>query len=301
MYRFYHAGAAGVTGGGEGAGGPPLIINDYTGGIFLASPEGWPGLSLPTPGEPLPAFNDRAIVGHPFVQSILVRAPPGPPGLVIPSLEGWRPAWVILERWREKYPDRKLGASWHAYLVYCLGRAVGQLRVELCNRLRAGDFRVEGIDSAGHPSVVQPDLFNNPDMVWRERGWALHPEQQPEQYTLPPSPKLPSLIGLRLWPAEAEAKRPVAPATDEGALRVPPPRRRAGQDFRESDDVLAEEIVKGVKDATGRRLLSDWEAEWALAPRAEGKGTTESKQKRLSKRVQLLRRQKLCLSSEPTE
>ena len=148
-----------MTGGGEGAGGPPLIIRDLNGKPLLSSPDDWPGLSLPKQGEPVPVFNDRAIVGHPFVQSILVRAP----GLRVPSLEGLRPANLTLDKLEAARPYRLFSIMelWHEQLHYGLDRAVWQLRVELHTQLRAGAFSLR--DATG--ISVPLDLFDDPDMV----------------------------------------------------------------------------------------------------------------------------------------
>jgi hypothetical protein len=118
-----------------------------------------------------------------------------------------------------------------------------------------------------------------------------------------------------LWPEETTSSRsmvpPAAPPADAPAAMsaaspapeprpeahvtlTPPPAlgRRGGLDYRAESDVLAAEIIKGVKDPKdpeGKKLLEDWDACWELADRAPGKGSRETKQKRLSDRVKLLR------------
>lgn len=83
--------------------------------------------------------------------------------------------------------------------------------------------------------------------------------------------------------ADAAPEVPPKPIPSEGRTR-----RRGGRDYRETDVVLAAEIIGGVKDAEGN-VLGDWAACDALVVRAEGKGTRQSKQKRLFDRVQQLR------------
>ena len=141
---------------------------------------------------------------------------------------------------------------------------------------------------------MRQSLYSDPGMVLRLSAGAFGPEQRPSS--------LPSFIKLTLWPAEVpQTKRET---TKTPASHVSSPSRRwGGQDFRKGDRVLAEEILKGVKDpkdAKGK-LLSDWDACWELAPRADGKGKCESKQKRLSDMVKQLRREKSCLRAEPND
>jgi hypothetical protein len=106
------------------------------------------------------------------------------------------------------------------------------------------------------------------------------------------------------WPSETISPPPVsmppALAPERAAsLPTPPPSpsssrppRRGGLDYRKQDAELAEEIIKGVKDAK-QRLLSDWAACAEVAHRAEGSDTLlSSKQKRLSRVVKQIRRER---------
>jgi hypothetical protein len=235
----------------------------------------WPLLSPPVPGEPLAAYWDRVIVGDPFVQTLLAQGATIRRGLKPPSLNGMRPADRTLEWWRKRWPYKEFHSSNNQTrreaLAYHLDRIVWRLMVELFDRLQVVDLVMKGhrVDLSASPlEMVEPSLLRNPLMVWRPRapgGGGFRPEQQGS--SLPPS--LP-------WYCEL-----ILDAPDPK-----PPPRQTGLDFRPNDDVLADEIVKGV-DA--RQYQSDWDACLALAHRAEGKGNLESKQKRLSVRVRLHR------------
>ena len=98
-----------MTGGDDGDG--HLVIR-LTYGEPLVSPDGWPRLPTPEPGETLAAFLDRAIVGDLFLQSVSSRTPSGP----VPPLDGKRPANLTPAWWEEEWPYAVPNWPWEEVL-----------------------------------------------------------------------------------------------------------------------------------------------------------------------------------------
>jgi hypothetical protein len=77
----------------------------------LVSPEGWPQLPPPVPGETFAAYWDRAVAGDPFLQQVTPLTSDRRP---VPSLDGWRPADLTLEWWETKWPYKVFDRRWDA-------------------------------------------------------------------------------------------------------------------------------------------------------------------------------------------
>jgi hypothetical protein len=288
------------------------------------APDGWLDLFSPkSGGEPLVGYLERVVAGNSFLQSIPPRPAQAPPWLPaelvpvrsptpinpLPSLNGKRPADLTLQWWEKEWPDKIFYRDYGEYpRNYHRDRVYWRLVVAALDRIRAGDFVLKGRHMDVPTETLEPEPIKRERFL--DRFMVLRPQAQDggwfraeTWYGNEPPPGLERYCDLTLWPAEAaETKSIVSPAADADVLPVTPPgpRRQAGLDYRADDDALAAEILRGVKDARGQ-LLTDWDACEALAPRAKGKGSLASKQKRLSGRVKLLRRQKSCLGSEPTE
>jgi hypothetical protein len=193
----------------------------------LFSPDGWPRLPPPDPGETVAAFLDRAIVGDRFLEAVTARTFQGP----VSPLAVVRPADRIFGWWVEEWPYREpspfpwpaeaeLPRSYHRDRVYWL------LVVEWFDRLRNGDLvmrghRTDGLapgppagaartrslrgDAAYPGEVVALGRWENPYMALRPRAGLFEPEQWHGR--LPP-PGLPWYRDLTVWPAgAAEAKQ----------------------------------------------------------------------------------------------
>jgi hypothetical protein len=204
---------------GEG-GGRHLVIR-LDGGETYPSPDDWPQLPPAEPGEEtLAAFWDRAIVGDPFLQSIIARTFRNQQGLPLVA----RPAELTFAWWQKRWPDKVFYRSYdESPGNYHRDRVYWRLVVELCERLQAEDLVMKGhrTDVSAYPSeVVEQGLFRNPFMVLRPRasqgGWF-----RPEQWhgSQPPQ-NLPWYHELTLWSAEAAASEREA----SRAARDTPPR-----------------------------------------------------------------------------
>jgi hypothetical protein len=203
-WQFYHARPPGVTGDSEGGGRGGHLVIRLDGGVTYPSPNDWPQLPPAEPGETLAAFWDRAIVGDPFLQSIIARTFRNLQGLSLVA----RPAEQTFGRWEERWPDKVFYRSYdESPRNYHRDRVYWRLVVELCERLRAGDLVMKGhLRDVFALEVVKQGLFRDPFMVLRPRaspgGWF-----RPEQWhsSQPPQSLSSSYHGLTLWPAEAAA------------------------------------------------------------------------------------------------
>jgi hypothetical protein len=193
--------------GSEGAGGPPLRIR-FDVGEDLVAPDGWPH-DMPPPelNEPLPTYWNRVVIGDTFFQSLM--APAVKIGIKSPVLEVMRPADLTLEWWQNPRPETIVPSWVHRQeqrdaLNYHLLRIARRLAVELVGRFLAGDPVVEGtqFNIVGGQSVVPPDLWRNPDMVFSPSAGLLRPGGGYR-----PGRDLPSFINLTLRPAALETKR----------------------------------------------------------------------------------------------
>ena len=221
-----------MTGGDDGNGHlviplpwvKPEFGSQYGGPLF--SPDGWPCLPPPEPGETVAAFIDRAIVGDPFLQAVTVRTFQGlvsPRAVVHPAdriFGWWGEEWPYKEPPMFRWPgEAELPRSYHRDRVYW------RLVVELFDRLRDGGLvmrghRTDGLtpgppagaartrspraDAAYPGEVVAPGRWENPFMVLRPRAGLFEPEQWRGRT---PPPGLPWYRDLTVWPAEAVATR----------------------------------------------------------------------------------------------
>jgi hypothetical protein len=193
----------------------PLLWVHLDFGEVLQSPIDWPRLPQPT-GEPMRAYMDRAIIGDRFFRAVEKRCTQA--GLTPQRLGSIRPATYTLGWWEAKYPRRMLEFPWRAAFPQEWLTELRQLRemiywrliAELCERLRADEFRAEGqridIVVEGRSSVPAV-LWRNPDMLLRALSGELCPEPRPMRHRSP-GPQLPSFIELMLWPAAAPKKEP---------------------------------------------------------------------------------------------
>jgi hypothetical protein len=246
---------------GEDGGGRLVIRLNY--GEPIVSPDGWPRLPTPEPGEPVAAFVDRAIVGDPFLQFVTSRTSGGP----VPPLAVVRPAERTFAWWEEEWPNRELSLwddppprNYHRDRVYW------RLVVEWFDRLRDSDPVMRGhrTDLPAYPSEeVEPGLFRNHYMELRPHapggGWFRPEEWRGDR---PPPGLLRRYRELTLWPAQAaEAKRAKTPRqlTADALVSL----QGEGVDIRSPASVAAlhklAEAKSGVKvsKATLERALAD--------------------------------------------
>jgi hypothetical protein len=191
----------------------PLLRVHLDAGEVLETPPDWPLLPPPTPGESAPAYMGRAILGDRFFQEVEKLC--GQAGLARYRLRAVRPATCALVWWERKYPDRVLQLPWAAAFPDQRRSELSQLRepvyrrlvVELCERLRAGDFRAKGqrIDVVGGSPEVPGELWGNPDMILLPSG-ELRPQQR--QGHPPPGVGLPTFVALTVWPPQPNSESP---------------------------------------------------------------------------------------------
>ena len=157
---------------GDGVGGGQTVLIWTYNGESLTLPADW-HLTPPEPGEPVAAYRDRAIFGHPLVRDILNRGALMPGGLKIPSVDWVRLEKRTLERWRHTHlkvfhweTDKRRQA-----LEYYLELIVRRLVVKLVDRLKAGNSVMKGLRTglADGPmeQMVPPGLWSDPDIVLR--------------------------------------------------------------------------------------------------------------------------------------
>jgi len=212
--RVYHVRALGVTWRGDEGTGRLVICLPWIKPEFgsqyggpLESPEGWPQLPQPVPGETLATYSGHAIDGDPFLLKITPLTSDRRP---VPSLAECRPADLTLAWWERRWPskvfDRREDDS--PPRGYHRDRVYWRLVVELLDRLRVGDFvmkarRMDDPESPFEP--VKRGLFQNPFMVLRPHaphgGWF----RAEQWHGSEPPDSLPWYREVTLWPRPATA------------------------------------------------------------------------------------------------
>jgi hypothetical protein len=257
-----------VTGNSEGGGRDGHLVIRLPYGDPIVSPDDWPHLPPPNPGETVAAFIDRAIVADPFLRLVVHRTPQEP----VPLLAVARPAERTLPWWEENWPYKET-VLWEPPPPrnYHRDRVYWRLVVELCERLRAEDLVMKGhrTDVSAYPlEVVEQGLFRNPFMMLRPRirqgGW-FRPEQW---HGSEPPQSLPSYHELMLWPAETtETKRKAPPGvpypkllrwwTTDYLPRYPEPDKRPNVETQRTDAAAAFPDHTPPTERTMQRLRAD--------------------------------------------
>jgi len=255
----YHVRTTGVTGGGERSGRvvvslpwEKLEFGTQYGGP-LESPEGWPPLWLPEPGETLAALCHRVIDGDAFLQLVTARTSDRRP---VPSLDGRRPADLTFAWWEKNWPERASDWPFEETLPrgYHRDRVYWRLVVEFFDRLRGGDLVMkarrmddpEPDDPESPLEPVGPGRFRNPFMVLSPRalhgGWF-----RPEKWLGSEPPGLPHYFDLTVWPAEASETERETPETLVPEPQAPaeaPPYRTGTQGRPTSIILIASELER---------------------------------------------------------